>query len=85
MLTVTLVLGLIVGFLASRFADQNLDGIFVDIGLGIVGALAGGILFSQLWPTIALTDIDLGEIASALVAAVAVLIVSRRLSKRSLR
>lgn len=40
--------GLITGFIASRIVNRRGEGCMVDIALGLVGALAGGGLFSLL-------------------------------------
>ena len=42
-----LVLGLIAGFIASKIVNKRGEGILLDIVLGIIGAIAGGFLFSQ--------------------------------------
>jgi uncharacterized membrane protein YeaQ/YmgE (transglycosylase-associated protein family) len=39
-------LGLIAGYIASRVVDNSGRGLFRDITLGILGAVAGGWLFS---------------------------------------
>lgn len=39
------VLGLIAGFIASKIVNRTGEGMLLDIGLGIVGALVGGWLF----------------------------------------
>jgi uncharacterized membrane protein YeaQ/YmgE (transglycosylase-associated protein family) len=41
-----IVVGLIVGFLASRIVNRRGRGILLDLGLGIGGALLGGYLFT---------------------------------------
>jgi len=43
------VVGLIVGFVASRVAKRG-EGVAMDVALGVVGALLGGWLFDQLAP-----------------------------------
>jgi uncharacterized membrane protein YeaQ/YmgE (transglycosylase-associated protein family) len=40
--------GLVAGFIASRLVNSTGTGAFLDITLGIVGAVSGGILFNQL-------------------------------------
>jgi uncharacterized membrane protein YeaQ/YmgE (transglycosylase-associated protein family) len=45
------VLGLISGFIASRFVNGTGQGALVDIVLGIVGAMVGGFLFSVVGAT----------------------------------
>jgi uncharacterized membrane protein YeaQ/YmgE (transglycosylase-associated protein family) len=41
-------LGLIVGFLKSKIVNRHGEAIFLDVVLGIIGAVAGGYLFSFL-------------------------------------
>jgi uncharacterized membrane protein YeaQ/YmgE (transglycosylase-associated protein family) len=41
-----ILLGLIAGFLGSKIVNRHGEGIFLDIVLGIAGAVAGGYLFS---------------------------------------
>ena len=41
-----IVLGLIAGFIASKIVDARGQGLMLDIVLGIVGAVVGGLLFS---------------------------------------
>ena len=41
-----IVLGLIAGFIGSKIVDRHGQGFWLDIGLGIIGAIVGGFLFS---------------------------------------
>ncbi len=41
-----IVLGLISGFIASKIVNKQGEGFFLDIILGIVGAVVGGYLFA---------------------------------------
>src|SRR5947209_5994059 len=41
-----IVLGLIAGFIGSKLVNKTGEGFFLDIGLGIVGAVIGGWLFN---------------------------------------
>ena len=43
-----LILGLIAGFIASKIVNKTGAGFFLDIVLGIVGALVGGFIFTAL-------------------------------------
>lgn len=43
-----IVLGLIAGFIGSKIVNRRGEGFFLDIILGIVGAVVGGWLFSAL-------------------------------------
>jgi uncharacterized membrane protein YeaQ/YmgE (transglycosylase-associated protein family) len=42
-----IVLGLIAGFIGSKLVNKTGEGVFLDIVLGIVGAVVGGWLFSM--------------------------------------
>ena len=42
-----IVLGLIAGFIGSKIVNHQGEGIFLDIILGIVGAVVGGWLFTM--------------------------------------
>lgn len=41
-----MVLGLVAGFIGSKIVNKAGEGILIDIVLGIVGAVAGGWIFS---------------------------------------
>jgi len=41
-----IILGLIAGFIGSKLVNRSGSGLFLDIILGIVGALVGGFVFS---------------------------------------
>ena len=41
-----ILLGLIAGFIGSKVVNKRGEGIVIDVALGIVGALLGGLLFN---------------------------------------
>jgi len=41
-----IILGLISGFIASKIVNKSGEGFFLDIVLGIVGAIVGGFIFT---------------------------------------
>jgi uncharacterized membrane protein YeaQ/YmgE (transglycosylase-associated protein family) len=41
-----IILGLISGFIASKIVNKAGEGFFLDIALGVVGAIVGGLIFS---------------------------------------
>ena len=68
-----IVLGLIAGFIASRLVKRTGEGVFLDILLGIVGAVAGGWLFG-LFGMHGVTGLNIYSLVVA-VAGAAVLLV----------
>ena len=46
-----IILGLIAGFIGSKIVNREGQGFWLDIALGIVGALVGGFLFDALGAT----------------------------------
>lgn len=43
-----IIFGLITGFIASRVVNARGEGCFLNIALGLVGAMVGGFIFRQL-------------------------------------
>jgi uncharacterized membrane protein YeaQ/YmgE (transglycosylase-associated protein family) len=75
-----IVLGLIAGFIASKMVNHTGEGIFLDIVLGIVGAVVGGWLFSAFGAHGA-TGVNLYSILVSVVGAVVVLFVYHALRR----
>jgi uncharacterized membrane protein YeaQ/YmgE (transglycosylase-associated protein family) len=69
-----IVLGLIAGFIASKIVNREGEGFFLDIILGIVGALVGGWLF-QFFGATGVTGFNLYSMFVAIVGAVVLLVV----------
>ncbi len=46
-----IILGLISGFIASKIVNKTGQGFFLNLVLGIVGAIVGGVIFSALGPS----------------------------------
>ena len=63
-----IVLGLIAGFLGSRIVNKSGEGIFLDIILGIVGAVVGGWLFAKFGAS-GVTGLNLYSLFVAVVGA----------------
>jgi uncharacterized membrane protein YeaQ/YmgE (transglycosylase-associated protein family) len=68
-----LLLGLIAGFVGSKIVNKQGEGLIRDILLGVVGALIGGFLFTQLGAT-GITGFNLYSMFVAIVGAVIVLV-----------
>jgi len=68
-----IVLGLIAGFIASKIVNKQGEGVFLDIILGIVGAVAGGWLFNTFGAS-GVTGLNLYSLMVAIVGAVVLLV-----------
>jgi len=74
-------LGLIAGFIGSKIVNKQGEGFFLNIVLGIVGALVGGFLFTKLGVT-GVTGFNLYSMFVAIVGAVIVLVLYHALMGR---
>ena len=54
-----LILGLVAGFIGSKIVGKSGQGFWLDIALGIVGAIVGGFLFSELLGTEGITGLNI--------------------------
>jgi uncharacterized membrane protein YeaQ/YmgE (transglycosylase-associated protein family) len=68
-----IVLGLIAGFIGSKIVNHTGEGVFLDIVLGIVGAVVGGWLFSAFGAH-GVTGVNIYSIFVAAVGAIVVLV-----------
>ena len=68
------VLGLIAGFIGSKLVNKSGEGFFLDIALGIVGAVIGGWLFS-LFGMRGVTGLNIYSLIVAVIGAVVFLVV----------
>jgi uncharacterized membrane protein YeaQ/YmgE (transglycosylase-associated protein family) len=68
-----IILGLIAGFIASKIVNKQGSGIIVDILLGVVGAIVGGFLFTQLG-AVGVTGFNLWSMIVAIVGAIVILL-----------
>ncbi len=69
-----IVLGLIAGFIGSKLVNKTGEGLVIDIGLGIVGAIVGGWLFSVFGMS-GVTGLNLYSLVVAVIGAVVLLLV----------
>jgi uncharacterized membrane protein YeaQ/YmgE (transglycosylase-associated protein family) len=67
-----LVLGLIAGFIGSKIVNKSGEGLWLDIALGIVGAIVGGILFS-LFGMEGITGLNIWSMIVAIIGSIVVL------------
>jgi len=68
-----IVLGLIAGWVASKIVGASGQGFFLDLALGMVGALVGGFLYSQMIGGPGVTGVNLGSILVAIFGSIIVL------------
>jgi uncharacterized membrane protein YeaQ/YmgE (transglycosylase-associated protein family) len=76
-----IILGLIAGFIGSRIVDRRGQGFWLDIVLGIVGALVGGFLF-DLFGATGVTGLNIYSMIVATAGAVVVLLAYNALMSR---
>ena len=69
-----IILGLIAGFIGSKIVNKSGEGFFLDIILGIVGAVVGGWLFSLVGGH-GVTGLNLYSFLVAIIGAIIVLVV----------
>jgi uncharacterized membrane protein YeaQ/YmgE (transglycosylase-associated protein family) len=67
-----IILGLIAGFIASKIVNKQGEGMMLDIALGVVGAIVGGIIFNIFGAT-GITGLDIYSMIVAIVGSVVVL------------
>ena len=76
-----IILGLIAGFVGSKIVDRRGQGFWLDMALGIVGALVGGFLFS-LFGSSGVTGLDIWSMIVAIVGSVVVLLIYNAVAGR---
>ena len=77
-----IVLGLIAGFIGSKLVNKTGEGFFLDIALGIVGAVIGGWLFT-LFGMHGVTGLNIYSLIVAVVGAVVFLVVYHAIRRRA--
>ncbi len=75
-----IVLGLIAGFVGSKIVNKSGEGFFLDIILGIVGAVVGGWLFS-FFGARGVTGLNLYSFVVAVIGAIVVLVAYHAIKK----
>jgi len=64
--------GLITGFIASRIVNARGEGCFLNIALGLVGAMVGGFIFSHIGGT-GISGFNINSMFVAVIGAIVVL------------
>ena len=76
-----IILGLIAGFIGSKIVDKQGQGFWLNIALGIVGALIGGFLFN-LFGAGGVTGLNLYSLLVATIGSIVVLLIYNTLAGR---
>ena len=77
-----IVLGLIAGFIASKIVNKTGQGFLIDVALGIVGAVVGGVIFSALGMG-GVTGVNLWSMIVAVVGGVVVVWIYHQVTGRT--
>jgi uncharacterized membrane protein YeaQ/YmgE (transglycosylase-associated protein family) len=76
-----IILGLIAGFVGSKIVNRQGQGFWLDIALGIVGALVGGFLF-DLFGASGITGLNIYSMMVAIAGSIVVLLIYNALMGR---
>jgi uncharacterized membrane protein YeaQ/YmgE (transglycosylase-associated protein family) len=76
-----IILGLIAGFIGSKIVDKQGQGFWLNIALGIVGALVGGFLFDLVGSS-GVTGLNIWSMIVAIIGSVVVLWIYNAVSGR---
>jgi uncharacterized membrane protein YeaQ/YmgE (transglycosylase-associated protein family) len=76
-----IILGLIAGFIGSKIVDKQGQEFWLNIALGIIGALVGGFLFSFFGAS-GVTGLDIWSMIVAIVGSVVVLLIYNAVTAR---
>ena len=76
-----IIFGLITGFIASKVMNDRGEGCFIDIALGLVGAMVGGFIFTQIGGR-GVTGFNLYSMLVAVVGAIVVLAIYHAVTGR---
>lgn len=69
-----IILGLVAGFIASKIVNHHGEGMFLDLFLGLVGAVFGGWIMTQFGEA-GVTGFNLYSIVVAIIGAVVLLLI----------
>jgi uncharacterized membrane protein YeaQ/YmgE (transglycosylase-associated protein family) len=76
-----IILGLIAGFIGSKIVDKQGQGFWLNMALGIVGALVGGFLFS-FFGSSGVTGLNVWSAIVAIVGSIVVLLIYNTVTGR---
>jgi len=67
-----IILGLIAGFIGSKIVNKSGQGMIMDIALGVVGAIVGGVIFN-FFGAAGVTGFNIWSLVVSIVGAIVVL------------
>jgi uncharacterized membrane protein YeaQ/YmgE (transglycosylase-associated protein family) len=76
-----IILGLIAGFIGSKIVNKSGEGIFLDIILGIVGAIVGGFVFRAFGAS-GVTGLNIYSLIVAVIGSILFLVIYHALFRR---
>jgi uncharacterized membrane protein YeaQ/YmgE (transglycosylase-associated protein family) len=76
-----IILGLIAGFIGSKIVDKQGQGFWLNIALGIIGALVGGFIFDLIGST-GVTGLNIWSMIVAIIGSVVVLLIYNAVTGR---
>ena len=76
-----IVVGLIAGFIGSKIVESRGQGFWLNIALGIVGAIVGGFLFSVFGST-GVTGLNVWSMVVAIIGSVVALLIYNAVTGR---
>lgn len=77
-----IILGLLGGFIGSKIVNKRGEGIFLDIILGIVGAVAGGWIFSMVGAS-GVTGLNLYSLFVSVIGSIVLLVLYHSVMRRA--
>jgi uncharacterized membrane protein YeaQ/YmgE (transglycosylase-associated protein family) len=78
-----IILGLLAGFIGSKLVNKTGEGVILDIGLGIVGAVVGGFLFN-LFGASGVTGLNAYSLLVSVIGAVLFLVAYHAIRRHNL-
>jgi uncharacterized membrane protein YeaQ/YmgE (transglycosylase-associated protein family) len=76
-----IILGLIAGFIGSKIVNKSGQGMIMDIALGVVGAIVGGVIFN-FFGAAGVTGLNIWSLLVSIIGAIVVLWVYHMVSGR---
>jgi uncharacterized membrane protein YeaQ/YmgE (transglycosylase-associated protein family) len=67
-----IILGLIAGFIGSKIVNKSGQGMIMDVALGVVGAIVGGLIFN-FFGAAGVTGLNIWSLLVSIIGAVVVL------------